>query len=366
MKIEHETVNGEQAVRVTFGHWSWTCVFLILWLTGWSIGCYGLASHLVTGPFKLEELLFALPFFVFEIGVSGIVAMMIFGRTTITFTRLGWTKFTGIGKLGITTRRAFPSQFEILTDSTITHGKHGATTHYNLLVKTPSDTEGMQIYSSTEEKRIAALYEIARGIAGGAAAPAERQEANVAAASEAETEHRERELLAGGPPKGMVVERDLEGRVFVTYRRVRWLLALVLVVAVSIFGAVIWQLRGKIPLPALIGFGLCFLFPLAQLAYALLGKWSLTLDHGSGATFVGIGGLGFRKSFRYGRASAIALRDSDRYINNERMAEIIIANPGEKQIRICTTWPNKVKPYLVALLRHPDSVAATMPQRGFS
>ena len=360
MKIEHDVVNGEQAVRVTFGHWSWVCIFLILWLAGWSIGCYGIASHLVTGPFKLEDLLVALPFFAFEVLVSGIVAMMIFGRTTITFTRLGWTKFTGIGKLGITKRRAFPSQFEIVTDSTITHGKHGATTHYNLLVKTPSGTEGMQIYSSTEEKRIDALYEIAKEIAGGAAAPAERQEASAAAVPEAENGRSEREMLADVPPKGMVVERDLEGRVFVTYRRIGWLLALVLVATVSILGAVIWLKRCEIPLPALIGLGLCFLFPLAQLAYALFGKRKITLDHGDGMTFMGIGSLGVRKHFKYGTSFDIRLQASDMLVNNERMDEIAISRPGERTVKICTTWPNKVKPYLVALLRHPEVAPANI------
>ncbi len=365
MRVEHEVIDGEQTISVTFGHWSWVCLPLILWLTAWTYGCCGIASHLVAGPFKLEELLVELPFFVFEVLVAGIVAMMIFGRTTITFTRSGWTKFTGIGKLGITKKHAFPAQFEAVMDTTVTHGKHGATTYYNLVLKTPSGIKGPKVYSSTDEKRIKALCEIVKEIADGAAAPAERQEASTAAASKAEAERRERELLAGGPPKDMVVERNLEGRVSVTYRRIRWMLALVLVVTVSIVCAVIWQKRREIPLPALIGSGLCFLFPLAQLAYALFGKWSLALDHGSGTTFVGVGGLGFRQSFRYGRASAIALRDSDRYINGERMAEIVIANPGEKLVKICTTWPNRVKPYLVALIRHPEAAPATMPQGNF-
>lgn len=181
MKIEHDVVNGEQAVSVTFGHWRWACLFLILWLTGWSFGCYIIASHLVAGPFKLKELLVALPFFAFEVLTSGFVAMMIFGRTTIAFTRSGWTKFTGIGKLGVMKKHSFPPQFEIVMNSTAAHGKHGVTTYYNLLVKTSSDTEGVEVYSSTEEKRIHTLCEIAREIAGGAAAPMERQKASVAA-----------------------------------------------------------------------------------------------------------------------------------------------------------------------------------------
>ena len=129
---------------------------------------------------------------------------------------------------------------------------------------------------------------------------------------------------------------------------------------VSAFAAVLWTRRHGIPVPVLVFACVCLSFPLVQLAFALFGKRTLTLDHGEGETFTGIGRLGFRKRFAYGRSFEIRLSDSNTFINGERMAEIVIARPGEKPAKICTSWPNAVKPYIAAFVRHPESVAVEM------
>lgn len=367
MKIERDTDNGEQSIRVTFGHWSWACIFLIAWLAGWSFFCCVLASHLVAGPFRIGELLFALPFFLGEIAVSCTVAMMIFGRTTIVFTRSGWTKFTGIGKLGVTKTRTFPAQFEIDTDETITHGKHGATVHYGLVVNSANGIDVPQvIHSSTDPKLIETLCEIVREVAGNAAAPGKRQEAGGDAESEAEEERLERELLAGPPPKGLSVLRDYEGRVYVTYRRVRWLVALVVAIVIAGSAAVTLLTRHEIPLRALVFVVVCLLFLISQLAYALFGKRTLTLDHGNGETFMGIGALGVRRRFAYGNSADVWLRGSDTFVNGERMFKIVIGRPGENPVAICTMWPNAIKPYLAALIRNPEAAPAAFREGDFA
>lgn len=359
MIIEHEVVNGERAVRVSFGHWSWVCLFLVFWLCGWSFGCYGIVTRLASSPFQIKELLFALPFFLGEIVVFCIIIMAIFGRTTLTFTQSGWTKFTGIGGLGVTKRRTFPKDCEIVTDRIVTHGKHGPTTTHRLLVKTPFGTDEKQVvYSSTDAARVESLCKIAREVAGGAAAPRTDAAAGGTAA-EAELERRERDLLAGSPPKGVSVSRDFEGRVFITYRRVGWAMALVNVVTLLVFAAVLFSIRHKIPLPILGAFGIAFVFPIVQIVYALFGRRAITLDHGEGTTFIGIGPLGLRRRFQYGRSFDIRLVESNTYVNNERMEEIVISRQDEKPTRICATWPNAVKPYLTSLLRHPDSIQTT-------
>ena len=71
IKVERETLDGEQVLRVTFGHWSAACIFLMLWLAGWSFGCYTLVVRLLAKPFEFGEILFALPFFAGEIFVAG-------------------------------------------------------------------------------------------------------------------------------------------------------------------------------------------------------------------------------------------------------------------------------------------------------
>ena len=121
-KVEREVVDGEKIVRVTFGHWSGVCVFLMLWLAGWSFGCYNLFVGLLAKPFEFGEILFALPFFAGEIFVAGMILLMIFGRTVVTFRREGGTKFSGIGRFGVTKEFAFPVKGEICTDEVVRHG----------------------------------------------------------------------------------------------------------------------------------------------------------------------------------------------------------------------------------------------------
>ena len=94
MKIERREVDGEKVVVARFRLWNPVCIFLALWLTGWSFGCYKLAMSLMNGPFRVGELLFSLPFFAGEIIVSCIVIMMILGHTTIRFSRSGCIRFT--------------------------------------------------------------------------------------------------------------------------------------------------------------------------------------------------------------------------------------------------------------------------------
>ena len=147
MKIERREVDGEKVVVARFRLWNPVCIFLALWLTGWSFGCYKLAISLMNGPFRVGELLFSLPFFAGEIIVSCIVIMMILGHTTIRFSRSGCIRFTGIGRLGLTKKFAFTANCEIGTDEYVTHGKHGCTTHYRLFVKaSPAAGEPMETW----------------------------------------------------------------------------------------------------------------------------------------------------------------------------------------------------------------------------
>lgn len=47
-------------------------------------------------------------------------------------------------------------------------------------------------------------------------------------------------------------------------------------------------------------FAFVMLFPFAQLIFVLFGKRTMTLDHGYGTTFVGVGPIGARQRFEYG------------------------------------------------------------------
>ena len=54
------------------------------------------------------------------------------------------------------------------------------------------------------------------------------------------------------------------------------------------------------------------------------------------------------------------IASSSLWSNNEQMNELIVAKPDGTPQRICASWPNDVKPYLAALLRHPGSAPATI------
>ena len=158
----------------------------------------------------------------------------------------------------------------------------------------------------------------------------------------------------------MSISRDIEGRISVVLRRVRWLLAIVLAAVMTCFTWMVWFKFTDIPLPAKIAFAFVMLFPFAQLLFAFFGKRTMTLDHGYGTTFAGVGPLGARQRFEYGGPFDVKVCESSRWINNEQMNELVIAKPGGSPQRICTAWPNDVKPYLAAFLRHPGSAAVGM------
>ena len=158
----------------------------------------------------------------------------------------------------------------------------------------------------------------------------------------------------------MSVSRDFEGRIFVVLRRVRWMMAVVLLAAMAFFTWLNWFKFTDVPIPAKIGFVFVMLFPFVLFLSALFGKRTMTLDHGNGTTFFGVGPLGLRRRFEYGGAFNVKVAESALWVNNERMNELVIAKPDGTQQKICASWPNDVKPYLAAFLRHPGSAAVGM------
>ena len=363
-KVERETVDGEPVVRVTFDHRSCAVVFLMVWLTFWSFGCFMLAKDLVKKPFSFKLALFSIPFFAAEIFVALTILMMLFGRTVFTFRREGGTRFSGIGRYGFTKEFTFPVKCEIGTDEVVkTSSKGRSYTCYRLVVKTPFDLDGPRvIYDSLDPDIVHSLHMAALEVTGAAALPKAKKDPDEAAAEAAESERRDLELLAGRPPKGLTVSRDFEGRVSVVLQRVNWALAIIPALVISGFTALVWSKFPELPVPIVVGLGVCMLFPLVQVLFVVFGKRTMTLDQGKGETFFGVGHIGARRSFEYGGAFDVRLEESGMWINNKRMNELVIAKPGGTPRKICTSWPNDVKPYLAALLRHPASAPAAFVQ----
>lgn len=357
MKIERETVEGEKAVRVTFGHWSFACIFIVAWLSFWSLGCWMLVRALIA-KFTLTGLVFALPFFAAWVGVAWLVLFMIFGKTVFTFTRSGCTKKSGIGRFAIKKEFTFPVKCKIATDEQMIPSKNGTQINYRLVVETPFDLDGPRvIYSSRRHEIVESLCKAAKSAMNRSSdSPARKKTAEAIAAEDARAERRDLELLAGKPPVGIAIARDCEGRLFVTCRHIGWIFVAILTFAIAFFGVMLWKMPFQ-DMPLIGRMVSCFavVFPASLLLWVLLGKRTLTLDHGNGETFAGVWKFGWRKRFQYGSSFDISLVDSDMWINSERMKEIVLAKPDGETMKVCASWPNKVKPYLVAVLRHPGS-----------
>ena len=333
LNVEREVVGGEKVIRVSFGHWSGACIFLCLWLIMWTFVCYNVFHDTIFGPFYFKLWVALILAFVVEVFVAGTILLMIFGRTVITFRSSGGTKFTGVGKYGVSREFTFPVKGEIGTDEVVTSGRHGTTTVYRLVVKTQFDLDGPRvIYSSVDSGLIDVLYNLATEAADSCPAPQKEKESAEDAAEDARTERADRNLLAAKPPEGLAVTRDLEGRIFVVFRRVAWALAIVLALVMASVAVVLWQKFSNAPKPMLVAVGILQLFPLAGFLFALFGKRTMTLDHGEGTAFVGVGPIGIHRRFKYGVAF---------------------------DVRIADGWPDDVKPYLAAILRHPESVSAS-------
>ena len=203
LKVEREIVDGEPVVRAEFGHRSCVWLFLMVWLTGWSFGCFMIAKELVTKPFSIQLALFSLPFFAAEIFVAITILMMLFGRTVFTFRSEGGTKFSGIGRYGFTKEFTFPVKGEICTDEVEkTSSKGRSYKCYRLVVTTQFDLDGPRvIYESMDSDIVYSLCKAAQEVAGTAVPPEAKKSHDDLAAEASELERHDFELLSGRMPR---------------------------------------------------------------------------------------------------------------------------------------------------------------------
>jgi len=142
-------------------------------------------------------------------------------------------------------------------------------------------------------------------------------------------------LLSKPPPKGVKVERDMMGYgSIVTYRRIPIGLLLFLIPftliwsgfsMAGIYGSQI--AKGEFDLKMSL-FGLPFLIGtivlVSTILFNLFGKWTIRLNRGDGAVFVGVGALGWKRTFRYTTFSTVRLEDSAITVNRQQTQVIAI------------------------------------------
>ena len=368
--VWRDNVDGQDAVRVKFGSFSFVVIFLVLWLAGWSVGCMKLIQEITVKPFEWGSLLMALPFLGGWIAVAVFILFIIFGRTVVTFVRGGGTVFRGIGAVGWTKKFGISPLAKVKTGRKEVHrGRGGTTVYHTLLVDSPSDPcSPREVYADTDAGVVMILRDIAIDVCqcdaaevSGEAGERDPEE------SEAELEAKDRMLLSGAPPKKLTVTRDMEGRIVATCRGVSWVAVAHLAAAGGIGFAVYKSfVSGRVPdgapwpIPVVVVLQIVALVAAMSILYAIFGRRKLVIDHGNGEASTGIAGICSRKRFMCGYGSQVALEDSGVVVNGRRMQTISIKQPDGETVQICTTWPNDVKPYLAAVLRHPEAVVVAM------
>jgi hypothetical protein len=167
------------------------------------------------------------------------------------------------------------------------------------------------------------------------------------------------------PPRWIRVDEELLGGTTIVYRKrspvLFFLIPFTLVWSGgSIGGIYVTQLvRGKFDLSQSL-FGLPFLAGtvvlLAVIAFLLLGRWAITLRDGEGTVFVGVGGLGWTRHFRYGRDTLVSLRATSLKVNGVPQQGILVRN-GNEDFVFGALLKDEAKQYVGAAIMRAASTA---------
>ncbi len=137
------------------------------------------------------------------------------------------------------------------------------------------------------------------------------------------------------PPRCVKIERDFSGSTVITYRKLSPVLIFLIPFTAFRSGLSMWGIygsqfrKGEFDLTQSL-FGLPFLFGtvvlLSVIAFLLLGKWRITLKKGSGTVFVGVGTLGWTRTFAYSRETLVSMRMTNVRVNQISQKGILIRN----------------------------------------
>jgi len=122
------------------------------------------------------------------------------------------------------------------------------------------------------------------------------------------------------PPRGIRVAKTFRGAQQISYHRIP--LAVLFLIPFTAFwsGLSMWGIygsqfrKGQFNLGQSL-FGIPFLIGtivlLSLITFMLFGKWLITLENGTGTVFVGVGPVGWRRTFAYNRTTTISLRPTN-------------------------------------------------------
>ena len=142
------------------------------------------------------------------------------------------------------------------------------------------------------------------------------------------------DVLSKPPPKGVRLQHDMmDGSTTVIYRRIAapmlFLVPFTLLWSVVTIGDIYGRqiFKGEFDLEKSL-FGIPFLLGTVVLVtislFGLFGKWVIRLNRGKGTVFLGVGMLGWKRSFAYNRNSIVTMQDSNICVNDRRLTSIIV------------------------------------------
>ncbi|MCG3150394.1 MAG: hypothetical protein PCFJNLEI_03878 [Verrucomicrobiae bacterium] len=167
------------------------------------------------------------------------------------------------------------------------------------------------------------------------------------------------------PPRGIRVENDFRGGQTITYRRVS-LMVLFLIPFTAVWSGIsMWGIYGQqlkkhqFDLSQSL-FGLPFLFGtivlLSVIVFMLFGKWVISLSNGAGTVFVGVGPVGWRRSFTFNRTTAVSMRMTNIRHNNVPQQAILLRT-GDKDFVFGTGLRQDAKEFVAAAIMQAASRA---------
>ncbi len=137
------------------------------------------------------------------------------------------------------------------------------------------------------------------------------------------------------PPNCVTIERDFSGATVITYRKLSPVLLFLIPFTAFWAGLSMWGIygsqfrKGEFDLSQSL-FGLPFLFGtvvlLSIITFLLAGRWRITLKKGLGTVFVGVGTLGWTRTFAYGRDTLVSMRMTNVRVNEVSQKGILIRN----------------------------------------
>lgn len=140
---------------------------------------------------------------------------------------------------------------------------------------------------------------------------------------------------AADPPRWVKLERDFAGETVITYKKLSPVLLFLIPFTALWSGFSMWGIygtqltKGEFD-PGQSLFGLPFLFGtvvlLSIIAFLVGGKWRIRLQQGQGTVFVGVGPLGWTRTFAYNRDTLVSLCMTDVRINEVPQKGILIRN----------------------------------------